>query len=75
MQTTALDELLTPAALAKELEIAVQTLSNWRSLRRYDLPFIKCGGHVRYRRSDVERFLASRTIASQPSTKEGSANA
>lgn len=70
MQNTATDELLTPAALAKELEIAVQTLSNWRCLRRYDLPFIKCGGHIRYRRSDVERFLASRTVASKPSSKE-----
>lgn len=69
MQNTASDELLTPVALAKELDVAVQTLSNWRSLRRYDLPFIKCGGQVRYRRSDVDSFLISRTVASQPLCK------
>jgi hypothetical protein len=63
MQTIESTDLIAPKDLAKELDVSVQTLSNWRSLRRYNLPFIKCGGAVRYRRADVDRFLASRTVA------------
>lgn len=57
-------ELITPKTLSEELGVNEQTLSNWRSTKRYALPFIKCGRLVRYRRSDVDQFLVSRTVSS-----------
>jgi hypothetical protein len=50
------DGLWTPQGLAKELSVAVATLSDWR-VRRIGPDFIKIGGLVRYKRSDVERWL------------------
>ncbi len=39
------------------------TLTNWRNLKRYDLPFIKIGqrGYVRYRKTDIDDFLERNT--------------
>lgn len=39
------------------------TLTNWRNLKRYDLPFIKVGkrGYIRYRESDINEFLERNT--------------
>jgi len=39
-----------------------QTLENWRCQRRNQIPFIKVGSRVQYRRADLEAFLASRTV-------------
>jgi predicted site-specific integrase-resolvase len=54
------DELLAPSLTAKILNVAVGTLAVWRCTGRYDLPFYKVGKSVKYRRSDVERFLRVR---------------
>lgn len=67
---TSTSELVTPKTLASELGISEQTLSNWRATRRYELPFIKCGRLVRYRRSDVDQFLQSRTVTVRAAGKE-----
>lgn len=56
------DALLNPADAAEFLGVKMQTLSIWRSTGRYGIPFIKVGRAVRYRRSDLERFLESRTV-------------
>ena len=40
-----------------------KTLTAWRTNKRYNLPYIKCGRLVRYRVADVEAFLESRTVA------------
>ncbi|QSA98816.1 helix-turn-helix domain-containing protein [Methylococcus sp. EFPC2] len=54
--------LLTPQQAGEYLGgIAVDTLAVWRSTKRYPLPFIKVGRMVRYRKSDLEAFLAART--------------
>ena len=37
------------------------TLNTWRSTKRYDLPYIKVGGKVRYRLEELIAFLESRT--------------
>lgn len=65
------NEFLTSEALAKELDVPEQTLKNWRSNGRYNLPFIKLGRSVRYRREDVDRFLSERTVSPMPLAKEG----
>ena len=52
-------ELLTPRQLAKLLGITVQCLADWRC-GRSGPKFIRLGGRaVRYRRLDVESFVAA----------------
>ena len=54
--------LLTPDQAAEYLGIKRQTLAVWRSSRRYALPYILCGRLVKYRQSDLDAFLTSRTV-------------
>lgn len=55
------NDLLTPREVAEALGVSVRTLAVWRCERRYDLRYVKVGACVRYRRSDLERFLEQRT--------------
>jgi excisionase family DNA binding protein len=52
-----MEELLTPEQAAAILTVKSSTLEIWRCTKRYNLPYIKVGGAVRYRRSDLENFL------------------
>jgi len=56
------DEMLTTAIVANMLDCSPGTLEVWRATKRYPLAFVKVGRSVRYRRSDVEKFIASRTV-------------
>jgi excisionase family DNA binding protein len=49
---------LTPRQAAALLNVPEATLAVWRSTNRVTLPFFKLGHHVRYRRSDLEQFIA-----------------
>ena len=53
-------DLLDDHAAAAMLTVSPGTLSVWRSTGRYNLPFVKVGRKVRYRRADLEAWLASR---------------
>jgi predicted site-specific integrase-resolvase len=55
------DELLDTDAMAKLLDVKPKTLENWRSNGRVNLPYIKIGDNVRYRRSTGEAFLEKNT--------------
>jgi len=55
-------ELLTRAEAAEFLGLRPQTLAAWASARRYDLPFVKVGRSVRYRRRDLIAWLDRRTV-------------
>lgn len=55
------DPLHTEAEAAEYIGVAPKTLSVWRSTKRYHLPYVKVGSRVRYRRSDLDAFIASRT--------------
>lgn len=59
----AVDPLLTERQAAELLGVGQTTLQVWRSTRRYALAYIKVGRLVRYRRSDIEAFLQSRTVS------------
>lgn len=50
-------ELLTRREAAVYLGVTEQTLAVWHCAGRYDLPVVKVGRLVKYRRSDLERFL------------------
>lgn len=54
-------DLLDDKAAATLLDVSPGTLSVWRSTGRYNLPFIKVGRKVRYRRADLLAWLENRT--------------
>lgn len=62
MNTTSLSsDLLTRREAAEYLRVKPQTLALWACTGRYGLRFVKVGGRVYYRRSDLDRFLEQRT--------------
>jgi excisionase family DNA binding protein len=55
--------LLTTAEAADYLGITTGTLEQWRSAGRHNVPFIRLGSRtVRYRVSDLEKWLESRLV-------------
>ncbi len=58
-------KLLTTQEVAELLGVSVATLEVWRCTGRTALPFVKVGRCVRYRLSDVERWLESQTVCQQ----------
>lgn len=44
------------------LKLKSQTLSKWRMDGKYNLPFIRMGRAIRYRKSDLLAWLESRTV-------------
>ncbi len=58
------DPLFTSPEAAAYIGVSENTLSVWRCVGRYAIPFIKVGRLVRYRRSDLEAWLESRTHTS-----------
>ena len=59
-------DLLNNDAAAAYIGVSPKTLPVWRSTQRYDLPFIKIGRLVRYRRSDLDEWLERQTRRSEP---------
>jgi hypothetical protein len=39
-----------------------KTLVTWRCTGRVKLPYVKIGGNVRYRKSDLDAFIAANTV-------------
>ncbi len=60
--------LLTESEAAERLGLKPQTLTVWRSTRRYELPYIKCGRSVRYTEDAIDQFLTARTIGGGSAT-------
>lgn len=56
------EELLTRKQAANYLGISATTLAVWASVKRYNLPYIKIGHLAKYRRKDLDIFIASRTV-------------
>lgn len=52
--------LFTRKKAAEYLSVSPNTLAVWASTGRYQLNFIKVGRKVRYRRSDLNKFLLQR---------------
>ena len=55
-------DLLSRREAAAYLGIAEQTLAVWKCNGRYHLPVVMIGRLVKYRRADLEAFVARRTI-------------
>lgn len=60
--TTTAPEWLTTADLAQELKVPVATVRKWRE-QGTGPPGHRLGKHVRYRRADVDTWLATRRDA------------
>jgi excisionase family DNA binding protein len=57
------DPLLTEDEAAARMTLKnPRTLSVWRATKRYRLPYIRIGRLIRYRQSDVDKFMESRRI-------------
>lgn len=55
------DWLDTPQAAA-ELGVKAGTLEVWRVTKRYPLPYVKIGRLVKYKKSEIKKFIESRTV-------------
>lgn len=47
------------------LGVAPQTLAVWACTKRYHLPLVKVGRHVKYRQSDLEAFIERNTFGTE----------
>ena len=53
--------LMSARQTAAEIGVAEATLSYWRTVGSQRIPYIKVGGRIMYRRSDLEKWLDERT--------------
>ena len=65
------DALLNRDEAAAILGLKPTTLAIWACTGRNDLPYIKVGSRVRYRRTDLEEWLRRRTTGSQVAAEIG----
>jgi excisionase family DNA binding protein len=56
------DELFSNDDAADYIGVAHRTLEVWRCTKRYQIPFIKVGRLVKYRKSALDAFLEARTV-------------
>ncbi len=56
-------DLLTRREAAAYLGVTPETLAVWASTRRYPLRFVKIGRLSKYRKSDLDAFINSRTVS------------
>jgi excisionase family DNA binding protein len=54
--------LLTPEQAAEYLNTSADTLAVWRSTGRVNIPFVRIGRAIRYRLSDLEAYVTSKTV-------------
>lgn len=62
----AFEPLLSPIEVSEYIGVPVTTLAVWRCTGRVRLPFVKVGRGVRYRREDIEAFLANGGTTGEP---------
>jgi len=53
--------LLNEQQAAEYLGVAAGTLTVWRCTGRYNLPFVKVGRFVKYKQSDLDKWIENRT--------------
>jgi excisionase family DNA binding protein len=55
-------ELFSNLQAAIYLGITPRTLEVWRCVKRHEIPYLKVGRLVKYRKTDLDAWLKSRTI-------------
>lgn len=61
MDKKAIEQLLGEPEASAFIGVKPGTLSVWRSTGRYLIPYIKVGSRVKYRESDLNKWLEERT--------------
>ena len=56
--------LFTTAQAAEYLGIKESTVNNWRCLGTFKVPYAKVGGLIRYRREDLDKWVAENLVQS-----------
>ena len=51
------DKLLSNEEAAAYLGIKTNTLTIWRTTKRFEIPYIQIGRKIRYKKSDLDKFL------------------
>jgi excisionase family DNA binding protein len=59
------DEIFCNTDAAEYIGVTPRTLEVWRCTKRYQIPFIKVGRLVKYRKSALDAFLESRTVGAE----------
>ena len=59
------DEFLNTSEAAAFLRAKPGTLEIWRSTKRYCIPYVRVGRLVRYRKSDLQKWLDSRQVGGE----------
>ena len=54
-------EWLTPKDVSKEFDFSVSTLAKWRMNNKH-LKYSKMGKYIKYKRSDIEKFIESNLV-------------
>jgi len=57
-------ELLSRREAAHYLGVKEQTLAVWLCTKRYNLPFVRIGRLVKYKKSDLDAFIHQQSYAS-----------
>jgi hypothetical protein len=57
-----IDPIFNNHQAAEHIGVTPRTLEVWRCTKRYQIPYIKVGRLVKYRKSALDAFLAQRTI-------------
>lgn len=70
MIATPLQNALNPKQAADYLGLSVATLATWRSTGKVLLPFFKLGDAVRYRKADLDAYIAQ-AMQNAPSDATG----
>jgi excisionase family DNA binding protein len=47
---------------AAYIGVQPNTLATWRSTHRYNIPFIRVGSRIFYRKADLDEWLAARRV-------------
>lgn len=55
-------DLMSRKEAAIYLGVSERTLAIWACTKRYNLPYVKMGRHVKYRKSVLDEFIESRTV-------------
>ena len=55
-------DLLTRREAAAYLGVTPETLAVWHCTKRYPIPVVKIGRLAKYRKADLDAFIASRVI-------------
>ncbi len=62
-------ELLSQKEAAEKLGLSPKTLEKWRSIGRPRLPYVRLGSAIKYRESDIAKFINDSVVGGEAQPK------